>query len=245
VPLRSVEAASRDAAITAAKEQFGTTARVVGVRKVRSGGVLGFFATERYVAEVEATTGERPAVPPAAQPRATSDIPLEERARAAAASIARLAAAEAKGDPVDELAGLLGGLAPAADDAPVYTRASFQRAVAADTSHEAAAKSATFSAFSPAPAAATRGAGRVRPAAPCADPRARTLASRSGTAHPWYGRRGSRCHPAAAGDRAGGSEPGVAHPKRPAPALRPAAANRRGAWLPVARSPPARRRLPR
>ena len=52
MPLRSVEAASRDDAIAAAREQFGPQARVVGVRRVRSGGVLGFFATERYVAEV-------------------------------------------------------------------------------------------------------------------------------------------------------------------------------------------------
>ena len=52
MPLRSVEAATRDDAIAAAREQFGPPARVVGVRRVRSGGVLGFFATERYVAEV-------------------------------------------------------------------------------------------------------------------------------------------------------------------------------------------------
>lgn len=52
MPLRSVEAATRDDAIAAAREQFGPAARVVGVRRVRSGGVLGFFATERYVAEV-------------------------------------------------------------------------------------------------------------------------------------------------------------------------------------------------
>ncbi|WP_143030350.1 hypothetical protein [Blastococcus aurantiacus] len=50
--MRSVEAATRDDAIAAAREQFGPAARVVGVRRVRSGGVLGFFATERYVAEV-------------------------------------------------------------------------------------------------------------------------------------------------------------------------------------------------
>jgi len=53
VPLRSVEAATREDAIAAAREQFGPSARVIGVRRVRSGGVLGFFTTERYVAEVE------------------------------------------------------------------------------------------------------------------------------------------------------------------------------------------------
>ncbi len=41
MPLRSVEAATRDDAIAAAREQFGPHARVVGVRRVRSGGVLG------------------------------------------------------------------------------------------------------------------------------------------------------------------------------------------------------------
>jgi flagellar biosynthesis GTPase FlhF len=66
VPLRSVEAATRDDAIAAAREQFGPSARVVGVRRVRSGGVLGFFATERYVAEV-APDVSKPALPPAAR----------------------------------------------------------------------------------------------------------------------------------------------------------------------------------
>ena len=60
MPLRSVEAATRDDAIAAAREQFGATARVVGVRRVRSGGVLGFFATERYVAEVDPDASVRP-----------------------------------------------------------------------------------------------------------------------------------------------------------------------------------------
>ncbi len=63
MPLRSVEAASRDDAIAAAREQFGPQARVVGVRRVRSGGVLGFFATERYVAEVAAEPAGLPLVP--------------------------------------------------------------------------------------------------------------------------------------------------------------------------------------
>ena len=60
MPLRSVEAATRDDAIAAAREQFGPSARVVGVRRVRSGGVLGFFATERYVAEVASDQSTRP-----------------------------------------------------------------------------------------------------------------------------------------------------------------------------------------
>ncbi|UOX99720.1 hypothetical protein [Blastococcus sp. PRF04-17] len=72
MPLRSVEAASRDDAIAAAREQFGPQARVVGVRRVRSGGVLGFFATERYVAEV-APEPARPSVPVPSRARAFED----------------------------------------------------------------------------------------------------------------------------------------------------------------------------
>jgi len=128
VPLRSVEAATRDDAIAAAREQFGATARVVGVRRVRSGGVLGFFATERYVAEVDPDTPARPKRPAPRTPSSRapqSDVPLEERARAAAASIARLAAAAE--DPVDEVADLLGADGPA-EPLPTYTRSSFQRA---------------------------------------------------------------------------------------------------------------------
>jgi hypothetical protein len=89
VPLRSVEAATRDDAIAAAREQFGPSARVVGVRRVRSGGVLGFFATERYVAEVAPEFTGRPAVPvPAsARPGASnlSSSPLSAAAQATAA----------------------------------------------------------------------------------------------------------------------------------------------------------------
>ncbi|HEY4631433.1 MAG TPA: hypothetical protein VIG96_09040, partial [Blastococcus sp.] len=75
MPLRSVEAASRDDAIAAAREQFGPHTRIVGVRRVRSGGVLGFFATERYIAEVAEggpDTAGRPAVP--ARSRADADL---------------------------------------------------------------------------------------------------------------------------------------------------------------------------
>ncbi|MBN1091597.1 hypothetical protein JKP75_02800 [Blastococcus sp. TML/M2B] len=63
MPLRSVEAATRDDAIAAAHEQFGPAARVVGVRRIRSGGVLGFFATERYVAEVAPEPAGLPGLP--------------------------------------------------------------------------------------------------------------------------------------------------------------------------------------
>lgn len=45
------EAATHDEALTKARARYGDSARV-GVRMTRSGGVLGFFATEKYVAEV-------------------------------------------------------------------------------------------------------------------------------------------------------------------------------------------------
>ena len=51
MPSQSVEAATRDEAIAAAREQFGPSARVVGVRRIRSGGMFGFFANERFIAE--------------------------------------------------------------------------------------------------------------------------------------------------------------------------------------------------
>jgi flagellar biosynthesis GTPase FlhF len=94
VPLRSVEAASRDDAIAAAREQFGPHARIVGVRRVRSGGVLGFFATERYVAEVAETspdTAGRPVVSP--RTRADDATPADFSSPLASAAPARARAA--------------------------------------------------------------------------------------------------------------------------------------------------------
>lgn len=46
-----LEAATHDEALTKARAKYGDDAQV-GVRLARSGGVLGFFATEKYVAEV-------------------------------------------------------------------------------------------------------------------------------------------------------------------------------------------------
>ena len=92
MPLRSVEAATRDDAIAAAREQFGPSARVVGVRRVRSGGVLGFFATERYVAEVAPDLTNRPAVPATAT-TAADDVPADFSSPLASAAPARARAA--------------------------------------------------------------------------------------------------------------------------------------------------------
>ena len=93
MPLRSVEAATRDDAIAAAREQYGPTARVVGVRRVRSGGVLGFFATERYVAEVAPDPGARPPVPTSGRPAASSPLASAAPATARTTAPARNGAA--------------------------------------------------------------------------------------------------------------------------------------------------------
>ncbi|WP_167759048.1 hypothetical protein [Blastococcus sp. TF02A-35] len=94
--MRSVEAATRDDAIAAAREQFGPHARVVGVRRVRSGGVLGFFATERYVAEV-ADQFARPGVPtPSAGPAPAAPVSSFESPLASAAPARARATAPAR-----------------------------------------------------------------------------------------------------------------------------------------------------
>jgi hypothetical protein len=134
VPLRSVEAATRDDAIAAAREQFGPGARVIGVRRVRSGGVLGFFATERYVAEVDPDHPSRTAGRERAAAR-SSAMQAAEAATAArrAEPAATQATPRAAADRVSELAGLLGHDAgPSADTAlPTYSRATVARPSAA------------------------------------------------------------------------------------------------------------------
>ena len=100
MPLPSVEAASREGAIAAARERYGSSVRIVGIRRVRTGGVMGFFTTERFVAEVEE------AAPAPAAPR---------RPASKAESMARIEAALRRDpvlpDPVDEVADLLGSRA--------------------------------------------------------------------------------------------------------------------------------------
>src|SRR4051812_45253032 len=94
--MRSVEAATRDDAIAAAREQFGPSARVVGVRRVRSGGVLGFFATERYVAEVAPDQSARPAVP-VPSPARSEDVLHQEAPSDFSSPLASAAPARARG----------------------------------------------------------------------------------------------------------------------------------------------------
>ncbi len=179
MPLRSVEAATRDDAIAAAREQFGASARVVGVRRVRSGGVLGFFATERYVAEVDPDPAARPAVPVPAPSRASGErrAPKDDvRTRmddaasrsAVPARNGATAYAEARATPsssrpgardddarVDELAGLLGQDRPAhaAIARPSSSRIAAPRPPAREAEPEVAVRPAV-----------------VRPAAPPARP---------------------------------------------------------------------------
>jgi hypothetical protein len=170
VPLRSVEAASRDDAIAAAREQFGPQARVVGVRRVRSGGVLGFFATERYIAEVAELAADpvaRPAVPSrtpaddAAPADFSSPLGSAAPARARAAAPARNGAA----------AWAAAAAARSADDIPPAARAAAEAARAARSAAPARAAAPARSAASatPAPAAApTRAAAPVWNAPPAA-----------------------------------------------------------------------------
>jgi hypothetical protein len=142
VPLPSVEAASREGAIAAARDKYGSSVRIVGIRRVRTGGVMGFFTTERFVAEVEE------AAPPPV---------VERRPASKAESLARIEAALRRDpvlpDPVDEVADLLGGGAgqPAVG---LYSRTSAPRA----------ARPAAARGFRKAPAAAPA------PAAPAPAP---------------------------------------------------------------------------
>ncbi|SDX87444.1 hypothetical protein SAMN05661080_01535 [Modestobacter sp. DSM 44400] len=63
MPSQSVEAATREEAIAAAREEYGPSVKIIGVRRIRSGGVMGFFSNERFVAEVDlpAARAEEPA----------------------------------------------------------------------------------------------------------------------------------------------------------------------------------------
>ncbi|MCU1614149.1 MAG: uncharacterized protein JWO98_1689, partial [Frankiales bacterium] len=141
MPLRSVEAATRDDAIAAAREQFGPTARVVGVRRVRSGGVLGFFATERYVAEVDP---DHPARAAGRERESARSSAVQASERAAAARRAEAEAARS-GDRLNELTGLLGrdGAEPSV---PTYSRSTVARSAPRDVPEAGAAEPAPFDA---------------------------------------------------------------------------------------------------
>jgi hypothetical protein len=167
VPLRSVEAASRDDAIAAAREQFGPHARVVGVRRVRSGGVLGFFATERYVAEVAETvpdTAGRTAAPSRTRPDDVPPADFSSPLASAAPARARAAAPARNG----AAAWAAEAAARTTDDIPAEVRAA---AAAARAARSTAAHRPASPAVAPAPAP-PRAAAPARPASAAATPRA-------------------------------------------------------------------------
>jgi hypothetical protein len=167
VPLPSVEATTREGAIAAAREKYGSSARVVAVRKTRSGGVMGFFASERYVAEVEEVPPRRPAPLSDSRRRIEAALSRDDRyvddwdddgyAPPRSEPARRPAAARAsRPDPVDELAGLLGHGGGEAPELDVYSRSSFTRAAAASrpaSGDSAASRIAATTASPSAPAA--------------------------------------------------------------------------------------------
>jgi flagellar biosynthesis GTPase FlhF len=109
VPSQSVEAASRDEAIAAAREQFGPTARIVGVRRIRSGGMFGFFTNERFIAEVEL-----PKADPVTGPDSGSLLRTGAREARSAGSL---------DDRMQELAELLGSASQEPQAVGLYGRA--------------------------------------------------------------------------------------------------------------------------
>ncbi|TFV83076.1 hypothetical protein [Blastococcus sp. CT_GayMR16] len=171
MPLRSVEAATRDDAIAAAREQFGPSARVVGVRRVRSGGVLGFFATERYVAEVAPDLTNRPAVPAVSSPAEalSDDVPADFSSPLASAAPARARAAA----PARNGAAAWAAEAVRSTDTPSSTRTSTAAPSSSSTWSAAPAARSSAPAWQSTPAAA---APAKRPA-PVEDDRVSELAA--------------------------------------------------------------------
>ena len=154
MPLPSVEAASREGAIAAAREKYGSSVRIVGIRRIRTGGVMGFFTTERFVAEVE-EIAPRPVV--------------ERRPASKAESMARIEAALRRDpvlpDPVDEVADLLGGGGDGQPSVGLYSRTSAPRTARPAAPRGSRTTPAAAPAAPPAPAAAPAPA----PAAPVVD----------------------------------------------------------------------------
>ncbi len=148
MPSRSPEppsGATRDEAIAAARAEFGADVRIRGVRRIRTGGVAGFFSSERYVAEVVEPT-DPPVAPAPATPALTTAQAIAQwpaaglsvddllavaqevsRAQRSSAGPAAVAAVDPV-DPVEELADLFGA-GPA--DVDVYSPTSLARPAAA------------------------------------------------------------------------------------------------------------------
>ncbi|CCH86461.1 protein of unknown function [Modestobacter italicus] len=141
MPSQSVEAATRDEAIAAAREQFGPTARVVGVRRIRSGGMFGFFTNERFIAEVEV-----PKADPVKGPDTGSLLKTGAREPRPAASM---------DDRMQELAELLGSASPEPQPVGLYGRAGAQPAAAPSAAAPSAAARPVRRAAAPASTGAT------------------------------------------------------------------------------------------
>src|SRR5687767_8445195 len=101
---------------------------------------MGFFASERYVAEVEEGQPRRREPAPLPDSRRRIEAALSRDARydddayePARRPAAARASRPAQPDPVDELAGLLGHDTGEAPEVDVYSRASFARATAPRT----------------------------------------------------------------------------------------------------------------
>jgi hypothetical protein len=155
VPSQSVEAATRDEAIAAAREKFGPTSRVVGVRRIRSGGMFGFFTNERYIAEVEVGTPAAAAGPDTGSVLKVGTTPAAERPAAS------------MDDRMRELADLLG----AAQESPPVGLYGRTGAAAGPAAAWPTARSGASSAPRPGPAESTRSvapgaSGRSTPSSP-------------------------------------------------------------------------------
>jgi len=165
VPSQSVEAGSRDEAIAAAREQFGPGARVVGVRRIRSGGMFGFFANERFIAEVEV-----PRPDPVKGPDTGSLLKVGARTERPAPSL---------DDRMAELAELLGAASAEAPSAGLYGRSGAAAQDAAPRARTAAPRTAAPRTAAPR-AAAPRAAAPRTTADPVVAPR--STSQRNGAA---------------------------------------------------------------
>lgn len=171
MPSRSVEAGTRNEAIAAARAQFGASARVVGVRRIRSGGMFGFFTNERFIAEVEV-----PETGPTSGPSTGSTAVLKDPAASARPAAP---AAPPMDERMKELAELLGTAAQGSPAVDLYGRSGSVRTEPGTT---AAATSAGRSTGSPVRSSAGASSATRTTARPA---RAATAAASPGVATPF------------------------------------------------------------
>ncbi|GAB3356446.1 hypothetical protein [Modestobacter lapidis] len=180
MPSQSVEAATREEAIAAAREEYGPSAKIVGVRRIRSGGVLGFFAAERYVAEVDLSARSAPAGGGSARrPDDRADPGTGSRSDGAPRRAPRARPAESVDDRMSELADLLG---PSSGQLPIglYSAAGVARGPAIE---DVVAQRRPRTAPAPeTPAGGLRASAPARTTGPAAAPIGSTAAPRGGAA---------------------------------------------------------------